>query len=349
MKLGTRLHYSVEDWKAAVDNIVELERRGADRVWVSEAYGYDAVSLVGYLAARTDRIEICTGILNVYSRTAAAIAQTAAGCDRMSDGRFLLGLGASGPQVIEGFHGVPYEMPLTRITEYIEVVRMALRKERITIDGRAVQVPLPDGQGTGLGKPLKLIGRPVRDRIPIWWASLMPRSVAQTARIADGWLPTLVVPERLDDVWGEPLRSGTADRSSDLGPLEINLTPTVAIGDHYVGDAADRVLDKARPHVALYWGGMGAREQNFYNQIARQQGFEAEAEQVQDLYLDGRKDDAAAAVPREFLANAHLVGPLGHVKERLAAMRDAGVTSINVTMAGDDPLGEFDLLRDATT
>ncbi|MEM7094578.1 MAG: LLM class F420-dependent oxidoreductase [Actinomycetota bacterium] len=346
MKLGTRLHYSVEDWKPAIDRIVELERRGVDRVWVSEAYGYDAVSLVGYLAARTERVEIGTGILNVYSRTPAAIAQTAAGCDRLSDGRFILGLGASGPQVIEGFHGVAYEKPLSRISDYIDIVRMALRKERLVHDGRVMQVPLPPGQGTGLGKPLKLIGSPVRTEIPIWWASLMAKSVAQTARIADGWLPTLVVPERLDEVWGDALATGFADRPDELGPLEIQMSPTVAIGDQYAGGESDRVLTAARQHVALYWGGMGAREKNFYNTIAREQGFEEEAIRVQDLYLEGHKADAAAAVPEEFLVNAHLVGPAGFVAERLAAMREAGVTSLNVTMAGDDPLAEFDQLRD---
>ena len=185
MKLGMSINY-VGDFHSSVDQVVEYEKAGLDVVWVAEAYSIDAVSQIGFLAARTERVEIGTGILNVFSRTASAIAQTAAGCDYVSNGRFILGLGASGPQVIEGFHGVPYEKPMKRISEYIDVTRMTLKREPVIYDGTTVQVPLPDGLGTGLGKPLKLINHPVRDEIPIWWASLMPLSVKETARSADG-------------------------------------------------------------------------------------------------------------------------------------------------------------------
>ncbi|MGZ0217963.1 MAG: LLM class flavin-dependent oxidoreductase, partial [Acidimicrobiales bacterium] len=182
MKIGTGINYA-RDFHSAVAEVVELEKAGLDVVWVSEAYSFDAVSRVGYLAAATDTVEIGTGILNVYSRSAAAIAQTAAGCDYVSNGRFILGLGASGPQVIEGFHGIAYDKPVKRIREYIEVTRMVLKRERLEYDGDTIQLPLPEGEGTGLGKALKLINHPVRDEVPIWWASLMPYAIRETARL----------------------------------------------------------------------------------------------------------------------------------------------------------------------
>ena len=207
MKLAMMINYS-GDFHADVTRIQELEKAGLDLVWVPEAYSFDAISQVGYLAAKTERIEIGTGIINVFSRTATAIAQTAAGCDFVSDGRFILGLGASGPQVIEGFHGVPYEHPMPRIREYIEVCRMVWRREPVVYDGQTVQIPLPAGQGTGLGKPLKLINHPKRADIPMFWASLMGKSVTDTARHADGWLPIFFDPEKFEQVWGDDLARG---------------------------------------------------------------------------------------------------------------------------------------------
>ena len=228
--------------------VQELEKAGLDLVWVPEAYSFDAISQVGFLAAKTERVEIGTGIINVFSRTATAIAQTAAGCDFVSDGRFVLGLGASGPQVIEGFHGVPYEHPMPRIREYIDVCRMVWRREPVVYDGQVVQVPLPDGQGTGLGKPLKLINHPKRADIPVFWASLMGRSVAETARHADGWLPVFFDPEQVPPTCGATTsRRGLAERDPALGPLQISAGGMVAIGEEYAGDGADRVLDLARP------------------------------------------------------------------------------------------------------
>jgi len=339
------INYS-SDFHSAVEQVVELERAGLDVVWIPEAYSFDAVSQVGYLAAKTERVQIATGILNVYSRTAAAMAQTAAGCDYVSNGRFILGLGASGPQVVEGFHGVPYEKPKTRISEYIDVVRLALQREPIVYDGKTVQIPLPEGQGTGLGKPLKLINHPVRNRVPIWWASLMPLSVRETARSADGWLPVFFVPDQFQQVWGDDLKRGMSERHPDLDRLEISAGATVAIGDDLVGEKADKILDRGRGQTALYWGGMGARDKNFYNNIAKAYGYEKEAVEIQDLYLDGKKAEAAAAVPREFLESSNLVGPASWVKERLGAWKEAGVTILNVNVAGDNPASTVEQLKE---
>ncbi|MEM1334410.1 MAG: LLM class F420-dependent oxidoreductase [Actinomycetota bacterium] len=326
--------------------MVELEQAGLDVVWVPEAYSFDSVSQMGYLAAKTERIEIGSAILNVYSRTATCMAQTAAGLDFVSNGRFILGLGASGPQVIEGFHGVPYEKPMPRIRDYIEVTRMTLRRERIVYDGRAVTVPLPDGEGTGLGKPLKIINHPVRDDIPIFWASLMGLSVKETAKLADGWLPIFFDPEKFHNVWGDDIKAGAADRDPDRGPLQISAGGMVAIGDDLVGDKANAILDFARPSVALYVGGMGARDKNFYNTIMQKYGYVDEAIAIQDHYLDGRKDEAAAIVPEEMLANTNLVGPAGHVKERIAAYREAGVTHLSISPVGADPVRTVEQLRE---
>ena len=344
MKIGTGIRYA-QQFRESVDRIVELERAGLDVVWVSEAYSVDAVSRVGYLAAATERVEIGTAIINVYSRSAAAIAQTAAGCDLISNGRFILGLGASGPQVVEGFHGIAYEKPVKRISEYIDIVRMAMRREKLEYDGETVQLPLPDGLGTGLGKPLKIINHLPRPSVPIWWASLMPRAVAETARCAEGWLPTSYLPDAIPQIWGDALAKGMADRPSNLGPLQISKGALVAIGDEYAGDGADVVLDHDRDNTALYWGGMGARTKNFYNDIACKMGFEADAQRIQDLYLDGHKAEAAAAVPRDYLERAHLVGPASIVGERLARWKDAGVTHLSVSFAGSDPVGTLRKLR----
>jgi F420-dependent oxidoreductase-like protein len=344
MKLATSISYS-GDFHADVSRVQELEKAGLDLVWVPEAYSFDAISQVGFLAAMTETVEIGTGIINVFSRTATAIAQTAAGCDFVSDGRFVLGLGASGPQVIEGFHGVAYEHPMPRIREYIDVCRMTWRREPVVYDGAVVQIPLPAGQGTGLGKPLKLINHPKRADIPVFWASLMGRSVAATARHADGWLPVFFDPEKFPSVWGDDLRRGLAEREPALGPLQISAGGMVAVGEEYAGEGADRVLDLARPQTALYVGGMGARDKNFYNSIAKGYGYVDEATEIQDLYLSGRKDEAAAAVPRALLAGTNLVGPESHVAERIAAYREAGVTHLSVNPVGPDPVKTVETLR----
>jgi F420-dependent oxidoreductase-like protein len=345
MKLSMMLNYA-GGFKEAVDQIVELEKAGLDVVWIAEAYSFDAISQVGYLAARTERVEIATGIVNVYSRTPALMAMTAAGCDYVSDGRFILGLGASGPQVIEGFHGVPYEKPMQRIKEYIDICRMTWRREPLNYQGKAVQVPLPPGQGTGLGKPLKLINHPLRQNIPIWWASLMGMSVTATAEVADGWLPIFFDPEKFHDVWGDELKAGLAKRDPSLGQLQISAGGMVAIGDEFEGDSRSRVLDVARPNAALYVGGMGARDKNFYNSIAQKYGYVREAIEIQDLYLAGKKEEAAKAVPAELLEKTNLVGSRGYVKERIAAYREAGVTILSVNPVAGDPVKTIETLRE---
>ena len=331
MRLSMPLTYSGNP-KEAVEQVVALEKAGLDTVWVAEAYGFDSPTLMGYLAAKTETIEIGSAILNIYSRTPALIAQTAAGLDHVSDGRAVLGIGASGPQVIEGWHGVPYSKPLGRTREIVDIVRRAMRREVLTNDG-IITLPVPPEQGTGLGKPLKMLTHPVRDRVPIYIAALGQKSVQSTAEIADGWLPFLYVPEKADLVWGDALAAGTAKRDPSLAPLEISAGGMIAVGDDVKG-----LLDFARPTVALYVGGMGARGKNFDNDLACQYGFEAEAKKIQDLYLDGHKKEAEAAVPVELLELGNLVGPESYVKERIQAFREAGVTSLQVIPVADDPV-----------
>ncbi len=348
MKLSMMLNYA-GGFHAAVDRVVELEKAGLDVVWIAEAYSADAISQVGYLAAKTNTVEIGTGIVNVYSRTAALMAMTAAGCDYVSNGRFILGLGASGPQVIEGFHGVPYEKPMQRIKEYIQACRMIwAREEPFHMDGQTVKVPLPAGEGTGLGKPLKIIkpGQEIRQDIPIWWASLMGLSVQATAEVADGWLPIFFDPDKFQNVWGDDLKKGLAKRDPNLPRLQISAGGMVAIDEKLIGEAQDKVLDYSRPNAALYIGGMGARDKNFYNTICKKYGYEKEAIEIQDLYLSGRKDEAAAAVPREMLANSNLVGPKSFIKERLAAFKEAGVTVLSVNPVGPDAAKTIETLKE---
>jgi F420-dependent oxidoreductase-like protein len=345
MKLSMNINYS-GGFKEAVDRVVELEKVGLDQVWIAEAYSFDAISQVGFLAAKTNRVEIGTGIVNVYSRTAALMAMTAAGCDYVSDGRFILGLGASGAQVIEGFHGVPYEKPMQRIKEYIEVCRKVwAREEPLRYDGKTVQIPLPEGQGTGLGKALKIVNHPVRNDIPIWWASLKDKSVEATAEMADGWLPIMFYPERYHNVWGDQLKAGLAKRDPSRPRLDISAGGMLAIDESLTGDAQTKILDMARPHMALYVGGMGARGKNFYNDVCRDYGFEKEAVEIQDLYLDGKKDEAAGKIPAEWIMNANLVGSAGFIKERVAAYKEAGVTVLSVNPVGPDPVGQIEKLR----
>jgi F420-dependent oxidoreductase-like protein len=338
MKLSMQVGYA-GGFKEAVDQIVELEKAGLDMVWVAEAYGFDAPTHMGYLAARTEQVEIGSGILPIYSRTPALLAQTAAGLDYLSGGRAVLGLGASGPQVIEGWHGVPYDKPLARTREIIDICRRAWRREVVTNDG-IYELPLPAEQGTGLGKPLKMLTHPVRDRIPIYVASLGEKNVAMTAELADGWLPILFMPERAADVWGGALADGARRRAPELAPLEV-----VAGGMVAVGDDVEAMRDFGRPMVALYVGGMGARGQNFYNDLARRYGFEKEAETIQDLYLGGKREEAAAAVPAGLLESTSLVGPEGYVKERIAAFKEAGVTVLSIQPVAADPVKLVEQLR----
>ncbi len=326
--------------RATADQVVELEKAGLDMVWVAEAYGFDSPTLMGYLAAKTETLQIGAGILNVFSRTPGALLQTAAGLDNVSAGRAVLGLGASGPQVIEGFHGMPYDKPLGRTREVIRLVRSGLKREPLESHG-IFDIPLSEGRGLGLGKPLKILTRPERDTIPIWVASLGDKNVQMTAELADGWLPILFIPERANDVWGDALAAGAAKRDPELGPLQISAGGMVAIGDDVKG-----LLDFLRPMYALYVGGMGARGKNFYNELAQHYGYEKEAKEIQDLYLDGKKKEAEALVPMEWMEASNLVGPASYVQERIAAFKEAGVTHLSIVPASDNPAATVSQLKD---
>ena len=328
MKISTFLSYSGGFRKAAAD-VAEYEKAGLDLVWVAEAYGLDGPSLMGYIAALTESVEIGSAILPIYTRTPTLIAMTAAGIDTLSDGRFHLGLGSSGPQVIEGWHGVPFNAPVGRTREIIDVCRTVWKREAPLVhEGTYYNMPLPAGEGTGLGKALKIIAHPVRPAIPIWVAALGEKNVTMTAEVADGWIPMLFVPERARDVWGPSLDAGLAKRDPALGPLQITTGGLLAIGE---GDEVTKLRDLARPTVALYVGGMGAKGKNFYNDVVKRYGFEQEAEDIQDLYLSGKKAEAEALVPDELLELTSLCGPEGYVAERIAAFGEAGVTDLQVT------------------
>ena len=331
MRYGIFLNYA-GGFREAADEVVELEKVGVDIALVAEAYSYDAVSQLGYLAAKTDRIELGSGVVPIYTRTPTLLAMTAAGLDYVSDGRFRLGIGTSGPQVMEGFHGVEFDAPLGRTREVVEICRQVWRRERVQHDGKHYRVPLPADRGTGLGKPLRIINHPVRERIPITIAALGPKNVELTAEIAEGWQPVFFYPEKADAVWGDALRRGTERRDPSLGPLDVMVSASLAIGD-----AVDDRLAWAKPQLALYIGGMGARGRNFYHDLATRYGFGEVADRIQDLYLAGKKAEAVDAVPDELVRHVSLVGPTGFVKERLAAFAEAGVTTLLVHPLSGDP------------
>jgi F420-dependent oxidoreductase-like protein len=342
VKLSMTLNYA-GGYAQSADQAAALEKVGLDVVWVAEAYSYDAPSFMGYLAAKTERLEIGSAILPIYSRTPTLIAMTAAGIDALSGGRCILGLGASGPQVIEGFHGVPYDRPLTRTREIIDVCRQVWAREAPLVhDGAAYHIPLPEGQGTGLGKALKIINHPVRSRIPIWVAALGEKNVAMTAEVADGWLPIFFVPDKVKEVFGPSLEAGAARRDPTLDRLQIAAGGLLAIGEE---SEVAAIRELGRPMAALYIGGMGAKGKNFYNALACRYGYEKEAAEIQDLYLSGKKQEAAALVPAELLEATSLCGPEGYIKERVAGLAEAGVTHLNVTPVGPDPVAMIEKLR----
>ncbi|HEY2280629.1 MAG TPA: LLM class F420-dependent oxidoreductase, partial [Streptosporangiaceae bacterium] len=305
MRVGMAINYA-GGFAETVTELADYEKAGLDIVFVPEAYSFDAVSQLGFIAARTERLQLASGILQLYSRTPALTAMTAAGLDYVSGGRFTLGIGASGPQVIEGWHGVPYDAPVGRSRELIEICRMVWRRDRLVYDGKHYQLPLPADAGTGLGKPLKLINHPVRERIPIMLAAVGPRNVALAAELAEGWQPFFYLPEKAGEIWGPPIKQGLAKRDPELGPLDV-----VAMAPLLIGDDVTSYRDLARPFFALYIGGMGARGQNFYHALATRLGYGDAADQIQDAYLDGRKADAEALVPDELLEKTALIGPEG--------------------------------------
>ena len=319
-------------------HVQDLESAGIDYLWTGEAYTADAVSTMGFLAAVTTRVQIGSSIIPIYSRTPTLLAMTAVGLDRLSNGRFVLGIGASGPQVIEGWHGVPYDSPLGRTREIIEICRNVWANEgRLVHDGRSYQVPLAAGRGTGLGKPLRIGDRPVRPRIPIHVASLGPKNVELTAELAEGWLPLHFWPDRAGEIWDAALRAGLSRRAPDLPALDV-----VAGGPLAIGTDLEELRERSRPMLAMYFGGMGAKGRNYYNDVLKRYGFETEAERIQDLYLAGDRHGAEALVPRPLIDGMSLVGDIGFVKERVAAYREAGATILNVQPVGPNRLADVE-------
>ncbi len=342
MRIGLSINYA-GGFKEIAAEVADLERAGLDIVFVPEAYSFDAVSALGYLAARTERVQLASGILQLFTRTPTLTAMTAAGLDNVSDGRFILGLGASGPQVIEGFHGVRYDSPIGRTREVVEICRKVWRRERLEYAGKYYTMPLPPEQGTGLGKALKLINHPVRDRIPVFLAALGPKNVALAAEIADGWQPMFYLPEKAHDVWGGALAEGSAARDPGLGEFDVYVGPVLAIGEN-----VDHLLELVKANLALYIGGMGAKGKNFYHALATQYGFGAEADRIQELYLAGRKDEATKAVPDALARGISLIGPKSFVAERIAAFAEAGATVLNVVPVAEDAAGrvkQIEMLR----
>jgi F420-dependent oxidoreductase-like protein len=323
VKLGVHIGYWGLGLTSADQlNIVqEAERLGYDSVWAAEAYGSDAASVLGWLAGQTERIRLGSGIFQMPARSAAMTAMTAATIDQLSGGRMVLGIGTSGPQVAEGWHGQRFAKQLQRTRDYVAVVRMALARERVEFDGETLQLPLPDGPG----KALKLTIGPVQDQIPVYLAAIGPKNTELAGEIADGWIPTLFSPEHVGAL--RPLLQAGAERAGrSLDGFDI--APTVQV---CVSDDLQDARDKMRPHIALYVGGMGSRERNFYNQLVQRYGFEAQAKEIQDLFLEGKRDEAMAAIPDELIDTISLCGPGDVVRERLAVYRDAGVGTLGVT------------------
>jgi F420-dependent oxidoreductase-like protein len=323
MRLGVHIGYwglglTRQDQLAIV---LEAERLGYDSVWAAEAYGSDVATILGWIAGQTDRIKIGSSIFQMPGRSAAMTAMTAATLDQLSDGRVLLGIGSSGPQVSEGWHGVRFGKQLQRTREYIAVVRMALARERVEFHGETIDLPLPDGPG----KALKLTIAPVQERIPVYLAAIGPKNTALAGEIADGWIPTLLSPEHLPQLRAH-LEEGAGRAGRSLEGFDIS--PTVNVN---ITDDIDAGRDAMRPFIALYVGGMGSREKNFYNKLVQSYGFEDAAREVQDLYLAGRKEEAAAALPGELIDLVSLVGPRDRVRDRLRAFRDAGVGTLGVS------------------
>ncbi|HYY78447.1 MAG TPA: LLM class F420-dependent oxidoreductase, partial [Actinomycetes bacterium] len=296
----------------------EAERLGYDSAWVAEAYGSDAATVLAWLAAQTGRIHLGSAVFQMPARSPAMTAMTAATLDQLSGGRFRLGLGLSGPQVAEGWHGQRYDRPLQRTRDYLAVVRLALARKRVVYQGETLQLPLPDGPG----KALKLTIGPVQQRLPIYLAAMGPRNTALAAELADGLLGYLYAPDHGAEVRAQ-LRAGAARAGRDLDGFDV--APTVQVR---IGEDLQAARDTMRPLLALYVGGMGSRQQNFYNDLVRRYGFERAAAEVQEHYLEGRREAAAAALPEELIDAVTLCGPAGRVRERLAAYREAGVGTL---------------------
>lgn len=326
MKIGMPITYA-GDFRDTIVNLRDFESVGLDRVMVPEAYGFDAVTQLGFAAATTQRVELAFGILPMFSRSPTNLAMTAAGLDYVSSGRCILGLGASGPQIIEGFHGIKYDAPLGRAREHVDICRKIWRRDKSEYHGRHYHLPLTEEDGgSGLGKPLRMMNRPLRDRIPMLLAAIGPKNVALAAEIFDEWQPFLFHPELSDLAFGEALAAGRAQRDPELGELGIAVQTFLLITDD--ADAQAAAVAGVRNHVALYVGGMGAKGANFYNILFTRYGYADEAESIQTLYLQGKKEQAAATVPEDFVRSIALIGSIEHVQQRLSAYRAAGVSCL---------------------
>lgn len=332
IKLGIVIDYA-GGFDETVELMVAYEQAGLELAAIPEAYSFDGVSQLGYLAAKTEKLELLSAIFQIYSRTPALLAMTAAGIDYVSGGRFTLGLGASGPQVVEGFHGVKYDAQLGRTREVVDICRQVWRREPLVHRGKNYTVPLTqeDG-GSGLGKPLKLINHPLRSRIPVSIAALGEKNVALAAEIAEGWQPLFFHPLKAQQAWGAALDAGFEKRDPALGELDIQLQL-----NFYVGEPPAEVEQKVRDQLALYIGGMGARDKNFYNQLTCRYGHEDEAKEIQDLYLAGQKAEAAAVVPQELVEAVTLMGDEASIARQVEEFRAAGVRTFLLNPMAADP------------
>jgi F420-dependent oxidoreductase-like protein len=325
MRLGVSLRLANDNWTDVATYAVEAERLGVDHVWSAEAWGHDAVSPIAFVAARTTRVKLGTAIMQAGTRTPALVAMTAMSLDAMSGGRFILGLGVSGPQVIEGWHGIPFRRPLQRMREIVEIVRRAVRGERVAYKGSVYELPLPGGEG----KALRSSAAP-RPNIPIYLATLSPTSLELTGEIADGWLGTSFMPEHAR-IFLDPLEAGARRAGRSLADLDLQVPAGVVA----FGDDAERLIPARKPGLAFTLGAMGSRQHNFYNDAFRRAGYADTAAEVQRLWLENRREDAAARVPDELVLKTNLLGTEAMIRQRLARYRDVGITTLRVEPAGD--------------
>ncbi len=327
MKLAINIGYWGANAGLDMDLVAEAERLGYDSVWAAEAWGSDAVTVLSWIAARTERLKVGAAIMQMPARTPAMTAMTAVTLSELSGGRFLLGLGLSGPQVVEGWHGVPYGKPLRRTREYVDIVRMMLaRQHPARYEGAEYRLPYRGDDATGLGKPLKLMTHPSH-AVPIYLASIGPRNVRLTAEIADGWLPVFFSPERATTVYGPLLADGFAASGAPDKKARFEIVPSIPA---IVTDDVERARMKVKPTLALYIGGMGAKGRNFYNDLACRYGFEAAADAIQRLYLDGKRKEATLAVPDALVDEVSLIGTREMIRDRLPVWKEAGVTTLSI-------------------